>query len=780
MISGGHNSTITAQTQTKIDQLKNEKCGTDQQCLQKVETLVGEIHQLCDAEPRNVQDNYKQTCLSRQLTDPNVTPIRKFLFENNGNTFLGHYGALPRPQAGGQTDAGGGAPAGSAGAGAAGGTGGQQVGGTAAVGTVPPVASAEYDSDGYRKISSLVSEKEEGVPPTPVQGSGRIQVDTFKEALISPSFNLVVPVTSLSGPSATVEMEAGINVLHANTVSHEKPIALLKGEHPSGLVVLDFTLLPVKVTLPLGGKIAISLPDINLIQQNASAAKLESTLRKRWGWDKESDKEKAAKWGVRAANIYLESVLRPTMAYAGSTEPEFNVAWNVAVTQGTAFYDKFLNSSELPQPDQANLVAEIFKHDPMGLVDAIALWAGKKPEEVKKALEGSGDLNAFQANKAEQRTENFSKVLAAAKGLGLSRAYEVPSESQKTIDPSVVSVPLYLDRTEGYAYAMENHMSQIAKAAGLTEEELNNFIKEYKTDPFSLRLDNDPGNVWAAQRKWNDFAKALLEKLVPEKDKTEWFLIIKGGYQDYGADNPGLGVSAGLEYKPGDFTVGASAYGGYSRSNWIETDPETGTAFIGADGTAVGVKGNAAWVFYKSKEGVWREAKVEGGISYATAGSEAAPGKSQDVVVPEVNVQAKAHILIPWTLKGTFAYRERWPNDGSPSNFRKIYQGDLTAQVTSTVAWKNVVAYRSGAPFGDQTIVGVEEPIFGHTTTGGRPDLEFVIGEDAWLIRSALEYRFNERFAIDAGVWLIRSASHYSPEVYDWFKYLTVGLSVNF
>lgn len=269
----------------------------------------------------------------------------------------------------------------------------------------------------------------------------------------------------------------------------------------------------------LDGDTDPQIPDDNFIETNNVARNLEEKFR--------------ARWGEEAANIYLESVLRPHLV-------EKIENWQSVVADGAKLYENFLKEASLSEAD-SKILETLFKYNPAG-------WSAAK---------------------------------------ALKTAYKFPTGYEAKEDPAKTAKPEAAYLSLGYDSKLEEMEAKVAQSTGLSEEDL----KKIATDaniPYPFDRAHPSSNPWIAQHRWNAYRRLLSEKM----KKAEWSLTGEFGNLDRKYAAPGFGIKPGIKWSPKESiitAVSAWLYVGTANSSIIPIDEQKGTFAEGGMGWSFGM-----------------------------------------------------------------------------------------------------------------------------------------------------------------------------------------------
>lgn len=430
-----------------------------------------------------------------------------------------------------------------------------------------------YDSDGSMQREPVTSETKE---------PGALPVSGSVAGSLSPS----VSPTGEMGYRAVADLKGGIykgprlEVNWHGIVDLRRDLGIPSDPHfatgstsegkPKDKSHLHFA---IESRYALNGT-TVSLPGGNLIATNDQARKLEKLM--------------TARWGEKAARIYLDSVVYPLMAGANSEESRAE-RWDASVVQGSKEYEKAIKGEDFDK----DKVSDLFQYDLPGAIKVFSLITGKTDKEI-------GDSWT-------QRDKDGFKAFAQANIQGSK--YELPGNYQEQTDPATfkpdpgwITLGDYKDKLVGMKEAF-------IKASGESEEALKAIATE-KNIPYPFDTANIPDNPWAAQKIYNDFAAAVAEK----QEKATVFLTNNLGIQDVNPmyDHPALGDQIGVEYAPSDLlTTSVKVYGGAGESHLIAEEPTL------LQGKAYALTVGAEWHIAKSKRQWYRDIMVAGELIYS-------------------------------------------------------------------------------------------------------------------------------------------------------------------
>ncbi|MBI4224136.1 MAG: hypothetical protein HY609_04325 [Deltaproteobacteria bacterium] len=293
----------------------------------------------------------------------------------------------------------------------------------------------------------------------------------------------------------------------------------------------------------------VSLPGVNLIATNDQAEKLEQLL--------------IARWGEKAARIYLDSVVYPHLARA-ATSGEMRTAWDSVVTEGAKSYEAVI-TAQSPFEKRSVGMKALFQYDPK-----------RAPVQLAAMLSGQTDETMYQMMKAKD--ERLKTI---------QNKYKLPDDYQNKTDPaSFTPDPGWLTLGD-YKDKLAGQKEAFIEASGMSEEDLKAIAKEKKI-PYPFDAANIPDNPWAAQKIYNDFRDAVAQK----QEKATVFATADVGIQDVNPiyDHPAAGIRSGAQYAPSDaLTVSANIYAGAGESHLIQEEPTLleGKAYAVTGGVAV-------------------------------------------------------------------------------------------------------------------------------------------------------------------------------------------------
>lgn len=341
------------------------------------------------------------------------------------------------------------------------------------------------------------------------------------------------------------------------------------------------------------GSLDESYPTADFVEDNYSARKLEAMC--------------LAKWGDKAGGIYLDSVLRKQMAAKPSITLE--EAWNEVVAKGALKYQEFLTGTALPDPSEAEVWANLFKYDPAGFVEMIALWSGESYQKMMSRL--IGQASALVISDDSNRVQNFKAFIEGARGLNLTKNFQlpqVPSGSAPLPNPHEESFPsmMALEVDSAKLAAKEE---EFTKARNKTEDELR-AIATTANVPYPFDIAN-ASNPWMAQA---NFERLIAEMKKGSDKKATWFGTFDLGLLDYGMAYRGLGILPGVLYAPDEnWIVNAKLYLGYQDSGIKDGGVHLVDSPFGAMALSTGVE----WHTLQKKKNWLKELVIEAGVAGA-------------------------------------------------------------------------------------------------------------------------------------------------------------------
>ncbi|MBI5299231.1 MAG: hypothetical protein HY877_02915 [Deltaproteobacteria bacterium] len=287
----------------------------------------------------------------------------------------------------------------------------------------------------------------------------------------------------------------------------------------------------LSLTLPINGSNDMEVPPMDLVSASSLAKELTEKAK--------------ARWGDKAAQIYLDVV---RAIFENADEDQFSGDWNGLTTKAAQRFESLLSDSNLPKKENAKAFVPFFALQPSALIDLIALWSGKSVSEIKTELNSKGvDLAKFEASKnlaldyagIDERIKLFGDLLEKAGTLGLTKKFELSKDYDDHAAVSTIKLPTNPAKLktalglDGYAKALEEKEKEIAKALGTTPAELKKAAEDAKEEyPFVLVPGkNDQDNPWRVDARVNSFRnKKLGEKIatisaeVAAKLKSDWTL----------------------------------------------------------------------------------------------------------------------------------------------------------------------------------------------------------------------------------------------------------------
>lgn len=444
---------------------------------------------------------------------------------------------------------------------------------------------------GEREKKPFVT-KAEAPQPMPVEGA------TVSVEVIPVSEGLRGSLSFKGGKtiykSARTEIKVKASLSHSESPAIPSDPRFIHSPEPSPSAPRSNGSLSMNGTIPLDGALDISYPTADFIEDNYSARKLEAMC--------------LAKWGEKAGGIYLDSVLRKRMATTLAANLE--TAWTDVVTNGATKYQEFLGGATLPNPPEVQVFADLFKDDPAGFVEMIALWFGKSYKEMKDGL--TAQATALEGSNDSNRVANFEAFINAVRGLNLTKKFQLPQ-----VPPG--SAPLPSPHEEGFPSMMALEVD--AEKLGKKETELADALNEKPAGlktfattaniPYPFEIAN-ASNPWMAQANYNRLIAQLkwgLTKRATVYIETDIGIIPYGG-------GAGTGTGLGLEIKKvfrnedgsDTFILGLQGYVGYPVAEISNGGIELKGGNFGA--WAIGPKAE----YHAGKHGVVQDVEVKFGL----------------------------------------------------------------------------------------------------------------------------------------------------------------------